>query len=355
MLVKIKEDTVVSAVFGKYAFETVSVGGGRVESDFTGPDDVTFSAVSEEDVFSCFEWNGCVTNLTPVSIQLVSDTVITATFSAASYLVVDISGGTSAQKWPYRITTDKPDVENDNCRGEELWLRYVPPGSYMMGSPKNENGRGTREDQHKVTISKGFYIGVFEVTRKQFKYITDTSYYSDKEATYPVRSVNYNQLKSDASITSKSVIKVMRDKTRLQFDLPTEAQWEYACRAGTTTAYNSGNNMGDKGYHLTDICNDIDVGLKKVGIKKPNKWGLYDMHGNVWEWCLDWYTDNLGFDPVVDPTGPETGEKKVLRGGCYRSFENECRSAYRSYSEPDHNCNDDFYERFGFRFVINEK
>ena len=356
LLVKMTGDTAVKAFFGKYDCETVVVGSGILKSEFTGADEITLRAINEEDIFSHFEWNGCVTNLSPVSIQLVSDTVITAVFSAANYMVVDLSSGTSAKTWSSRITKNKPDITSDKCRGEELWLRYVPPGVYMMGSPKNEAGRGNREDQHEVTITKGFYIGIFEVTQKQFKYITDTSYYSDKEATYPVRSVNYNQLKSDASITSKSVIKVMRDKTRLQFDLPTEAQWEYACRAGTTTAYNSGNNMGDKGFDLTEICIDIYVGSpQKVGIKKPNKWGLYDMHGNVWEWCLDWYTDNLGFDPVVDPTGPETGEKKVLRGGCYRSWENECRSAYRSYLEPDHYVSPNEDHRFGFRFVINEK
>ena len=356
LLVKMTGDTAVKAFFGKYDCETVVVGSGIVKSEFIGTDEITLRAINEEDIFSHFEWNGCVTNLSPVSIQLVSDTVITAVFSAANYMVVDLSSGTSAKTWSSRITKNKPDITSDKCRGEELWLRYVPPGVYMMGSPQNEAGRGTREDLHEVTITKGFYIGVFEVTQKQFKYITDTSYHSDKEATYPVRSVNYNQLKSDASITSKSVIKVMRDKTRLQFDLPTEAQWEYACRAGTTTAYNSGNNMGDKGFDLTEICIDIYVGSpQKVGIKKPNKWGLYDMHGNVWEWCLDWYTDNLGFDPVVDPTGPETGEKKVLRGGCYRSWENECRSAYRSYLEPDHYVSPNEDHRFGFRFVINEK
>ena len=363
MLVKIKEDTVVSAVFGKYAFETVSVGGGRVESDFTGPDDVTFSAVSEEDVFSYFEWNGCVTNLTPVSIQLTCDTVVTATFTAANYLVVDISGGTSAKKWPYIITTRRPNVTSDECRGKALWLRYVPPGSYMMGSPENETGRGNREDQHKVTISKGFYIGVFEVTQEQYKLITDTDHPST-EGLLPARKVNYEILRGKYAgagwpehdrVDSSSVIGVIRAKTGLRFDIPTEAQWEYACRASTTTAYNSGNNMYDKDFDLTEICNDISVGIQKVGIKKPNKWGLYDMHGNVWELCLDWYVDNLGFDPVTDPLGPETGTQRVLRGGCYRDFEEKCRSAYRSYSEPDHDSSQDWYQRFGFRFVINEK
>ena len=362
MVINLTEDTAVSAVFGKYDCETVVVGSGHVESKFTGIDEVTLSAISEEDVFSCFEWNGCVTNLTPVSIQLVADTVVTATFSAANYLVVDISGGTSAQKWPYRITTDKPDVENDNCRGEELWLRYVPPGSYMMGSPKNENGRGTREDQHKVTISKGFYIGVFEVTQKQYKLITDTSYPNNKD-TYPCCKVNFEMLRGKGvgagwpehdRVNSSSVVGVIRAKTGLRFDIPTEAQWEYACRAGTTTAYNSGNNMFDKNFNLKEICNYLSSETLKVGSLKPNKWGLYDMHGNVWEWCLDWYVDNLGFDSAVDPKGPETGEMRVLRGGYYRSDWNECRSAYRSYSEPDNSFYADPYPRFGFRFIVNE-
>ncbi|MBO7434903.1 SUMF1/EgtB/PvdO family nonheme iron enzyme [bacterium] len=357
------KDTVASAVFGKYECEIVVVGSGRVKSEFTGADEIYLSAISEEDIFSCFEWNGCVTNLSPISIQLACDTVVTATFTAANYLVVDIRGGTSAEKWPYIITTRKPNVASDECRGEELWLRYVPPGSYTMGSPKNENGRGTREDQHKVTISKGFYIGVFEVTQKQYKLITDTSYPNNKD-TYPCCKVNFEMLRGKDvgagwpehdRVNSSSVIGVIRAKTGLRFDIPTEAQWEYACRAGTTTAYNSGNNMYDKNFDLKEICNYLSSETLKVGSLKPNKWGLYDMHGNVWEWCLDWYTDNLGFDPVVDPTGPETGETKVLRGGYYRSEWYECRSAYRSYSEPDHDSSQSVFQRFGFRFVVNEK
>ena len=363
-LIHMTEDTAVSAFFGKYDCDIVVVGSGRVESEFTGADEIYLNAISEEDIFSRFEWNGCVTNLSPVSIQLVSDTVITTIFSAANYIVVDISGGPEAEEWPYRITTEKPDVTSDACRGEELWLRYVPSGVYMMGSPRNEAGRGTREDQHEVTLSKGFYIGVFEVTRKQFKYLTGKGYPSNpEEATYPVRDVNYVTLRGEIgagwpdndNVSPESVMGVIRAKTGLQFDLPTEAQWEYACRATTTPAYNSGNNMGDKGFDLTEICNEVHVGLKKVGIKKPNKWNLYDMHGNVWEWCLDWYVANLGFDPAVDPKGPETGETRILRGGCYQSFENECRSAYRSYTEPNHDCSQDWYQRFGFRFIINEE
>lgn len=357
------KDTVASAVFGKYECEIVVVGSGRVKSEFTGADEIYLSAISEEDIFSCFEWNGCVTNLSPISIQLACDTVVTATFTAANYLVVDIRGGTSAEKWPYIITTRKPNVASDECRGEELWLRYVPPGSYTMGSPKDENGRGTREDQHKVTISKGFYIGVFEVTQKQYKLITDTSYPDNKD-TYPCCKVNFEMLRGKDvgagwpehdRVNSSSVIGVIRAKTGLRFDIPTEAQWEYACRAGTTTAYNSGNNMYDKNFDLKEICNYLSSETLKVGSLKPNKWGLYDMHGNVWEWCLDWYTDNLGFDSKVDPRGPETGTTRVLRGGYYRSEWYECRSAYRSYSEPDHDSSQSVFQRFGFRFVINEK
>ena len=370
LLINLTEDTVASAVFGKYDCETVVVGSGRVESEFTGADEITFTAISEEDVFSCFEWDGCVTNLSLVSIQLVSDTVVTATFSAANYIVVDISGGTSVSKWPYRITTDKPDVTNVKCMREELWLRYVPPGSYMMGSPENETGRGTREDQHKVTISKGFYIGVFEVTKKQYKLITNKDY-PENEGNYPACNINYDMLRKDINLLyfgstlrgwplddrvgGQSAIGIIRGKTGLSFNIPTEAQWEYACRAGTTTAYNSGNNMHDKDFNLNELCNYKSSGTQRVGSLKPNKWGLYDMHGNVWEWCLDWYTDNLGFNPVISPKGPKTGGMRVLRGGCFRSEEKECRSAYRFNSEPDHDCSNDYFKRFGFRFVINEK
>ena len=355
MLVNLTEDTVVSAVFGEYECETVVVGGGRVESEFTGADEITLNAISEEDIFSCFEWNGCVTNLPSISIQLVSDIVVTATFSAANYIVVDLSGGTSVGKWPYRITTDKPDVTSDKCKSEELWLRYVPPGSYMMGSPENETGRGANEDQHKVTISKGFYIGVFEVTQQQYRLMTGTSYYGG--GTHPYGKINFETLRGtkDFTVDYFSVIGRIREKTGLVFDIPTEAQWEYACRATTTTAYNSGNNVGDKDFDLKEICNYNGPPILEVGSKKPNKWGLYDMHGNVWEWCRDRYTDNLGFDPKIDPTGSKAGSTRVLRGGCYQSSGNECRSACRFHLKPDYDISGEFQRRYGFRFIVNKK
>ncbi|MBO4545846.1 MAG: formylglycine-generating enzyme family protein, partial [Verrucomicrobia bacterium] len=136
-----------------------------------------------------------------------------------------------------------------------------------------------------------------------------------------------------------------------EYTLPTEAQWEYACRAGTTTALNSGKNLSD-----AEKCPEMDeVGWYSynsnrtthlVGQKQPNAWGLYDMHGNVFEWCLDWYGD-YPTTAVIDPTGPDTGSKRVLRGGAWRTYANLCRSAYRDSKSPD-----DHYSFYGFRVAL---
>lgn len=118
--------------------------------------------------------------------------------------------------------------------------------------------------------------------------------------------------------------------------LPTEAQWEYACRAGTTTAFCSGNDVDELSYYAWfDGFESSMLSTKTVGQKDPNNWGLYDMHGNVREWCSDWYGD-YGSANVTDPTGPENGGGRVLRGGSWGSYDLSCRSAYRSYFIPDH-------------------
>ena len=169
----------------------------------------------------------------------------------------------------------------------------------------------------------------------------------------------------------------LRKKTGIIFDLPTEAQWEYACRAGTTTALNSGKNLSnwrecdemaevgryaynggqDKGYDDCKDYYDDYVAHAKVGLYLPNAWGLYDMHGNVWEWCLDWYENDLGSDPVTDPKGALKGEScRVLRGGSWHDVACSCRSASRILYSPE---GDVYYFRsadrdddFGFRVAL---
>ncbi len=253
--------------------------------------------------------------------------------SVPLYMVVDLSEGPDANSYPVRYTGEAPNLDDDTCRTTELWLRRISPGKFTMGSPAEEMGRSDDELQHEVTITKSFYIGVFECTQKQWQLVTrgNPSYY--KNDLNPVERINHD--------TTKEFLNTLKNKTGLAFDLPTEAQWEYACRAGTTTAFNSGkdltnpngadsalNEVGNGGGYNTD---------SKVGSYKPNAWGLYDMHGNVWEWCLDWYdSEYYSVSPAEDPAGPTTGSARVIRGGSSHSqASKDCRSAKRSNNNPN--------------------
>jgi len=354
------EDTELTAVFGVYNLTLEIIGSGSVDVEYIGQDEVKLTAENDQDVFSNFTWGDNSSNYNPLTITLTSDTTVTATFKEVTrkYLVIDISGGPSADSWPYRYTSDAPEVQSNACKTTELWLRYIPAGTFSMGSPESEYGRGTREVAHEVTLTKDFYIGVFELTAKQYELITGNEQYG--EETYPVVNVVYDNLRGTVKgaewpasdeVDADSFMGIIRAKTGLRFDLPTEAQWEYACRATTVTAFNNGKNLDDEDLNLAEIAYYAGTagGRNKVGSLKPNLWGLYDMHGNVWEWCLDWYTDNLGTDPVVDPVGLDEGTQKTLRGGSFNDGASACRSAYRAHTETDHNM-----DRLGFRPVVNQ-
>ena len=359
VLVDLEEDTDFTAVFGNYDLTVDVVGNGFVGVEYIGPDEVKLTAFAGADIFQSFSWDGNVSSESPLIIAMTGDTVVTATFVNISYIVIDISKGFLADSWPYRYSADGPDVKNDECKTTELWLKFIPAGEFTMGSPESEYGRGSREVAHSVTLTKGFFIGVFEMTKRQHELITGTDPLGYDDS-YPVTQVTFDFLRgtdkganwpADDEVDDGSFMGILRAKTGLRFDLPTEAQWEYACRATTTNAFNNGKNLDDPDLDLSEIAyyKENAGGTRKVGSLKPNQWGLYDMHGNVWEWCLDWYTDNLGTEPVVDPVGLTTGNQKTLRGGSFNDEASACRSAYRAHTETDHNM-----DRLGFRPVINQ-
>ena len=277
-----------------------------------------------------------------VSIQMQSD-----------YLVVDLSGGPEAESYPVRFSTIGPNLADDACRTTELWLRRIPRGTFTMGSPKDELGRGADETQHQVTLTP-CYIGVFEMTQKQYELVMGSNPSKYQGDTRPVEQVSYDDLRGTSAeggagwpakghaVDATSFFGVLRAKTGLEFDLPTEAQWEYACRAGTTTALNSGKNLTatDECPNLAEVGryyynrNDGKGGYgehTKVGCYLPNAWGLYDMHGNVWEWCLDLRGDYPA-SAVTDPAGADSGSTRVVRGGSWNNVAQDCRSASRSSS-----------------------
>jgi formylglycine-generating enzyme required for sulfatase activity len=217
-----------------------------------------------------------------------------------------------------------------------MTFKYIPPGTFWMGSPTDELGRDSDETRHQVTLTKGFYMQTTEVTQKQWEEVmgTNPSYFLACGDNCPVERVSWNDIQE-----FKDAINAMDGYT---YRLPTEAEWEYACRANptSTTAFANGgitvtdcskdSNLDAMGWY----CYNSNNTTHAVKQKQANAWGLYDMHGNVWEWCSDWY-GTYPTSAVTDPTGSSTGDDRVLRGGSW--FDNAwfCRSAYRYYFTPD--------------------
>ncbi len=219
----------------------------------------------------------------------------------------------------------------------ELALRWCPPGTFTMGSPKTEEGRYDNEIQHRVTLTRGFWLGETEVTQGLWKEVMGDNPSSFKSGDdYPVEEVSWYDCQEFVK-----KLNARYAQPGLKWSLPTEAQWEYACRAGTTTAYFWGNALnGDRancdGNHP---CGTTKKGVDKekttqVGSYAANEWGLYDMHGNVWEWCSDW-DGNYPSSAVTDPPGSTSGSCRVGRGGSWDDFARYCRSAYRIRIIPE--------------------
>ena len=273
---------------------------------------------------------------------------------SAPYMVVDLSGGVDALSYPVSYLSSVPEGGwGDEYKTTKLVLRLIPPGSFMMGSPSDENGRGRYEDLHGVVLTKPFYIGVFEVTQKQYQLVmaSNPSYpapTSDYLYRCPVNRISYNDIRGSINgvgwpthnqVDANSFMGRLRSKVNMLFDLPTEAQWEYACRAGTSAALHSGksgsgsavseiaryadnrgSNTGKAGWNDYQVC---------VGQYLPNSWGLFDMAGNVAEWCRDGWQSSLGTIPTIDPKG-SFDSSRVFRGGAYNYGWDGCRSAYRN-------------------------
>jgi sulfatase modifying factor 1 len=211
---------------------------------------------------------------------------------------------------------DKPDLIV-NSIGMKLAL--IPAGEFQMGSPDSEPDHGDDEAQHLVKITSPFYLAVHEVTQQQYEKVIGARPWEDRPDVkmgddYPAVYVSWND--------AVQFCHKLSEKEGVKYHLPTEAEWEYACRAGTTTAYSFGDDASTLGEYAWHEKNTMDIGEKYahlVGQKLPNHWGLYDMHGNVWEWCLDWSGPYGNEEMVSDPAGPSRGNRKVLRGGSFNA------------------------------------
>lgn len=215
-------------------------------------------------------------------------------------------------------------------------LALIPKGTFMMGSPTSEEHRWDNEEQHQVTISKDFYLGITEVTQGQYEKVMGTnpsSFQGDEikgsSANHPVEQVSWE----DAVEFCKKLSELPEEKKAGRvYRLPTEAEWEYACRAGSNTAYSFGKSARSLGDYASFKGNSNQQ-THPVGEKKANAWGLYDMHGNVWEWCSDWYGE-YPTGTVTDPIGPQEGPDRVFRGGGWLLVATDCRSANRYRDVP---------------------
>jgi formylglycine-generating enzyme required for sulfatase activity len=245
----------------------------------------------------------------------------------------------------------------DNYEVAGIRFCWCPPGKFLMGSPRTEPERRPDEDQVEVTLTKGFWMAKFETTQGQWKRVMGKlpgplTAELPEGNDFPVGNVNF----AEAEAFCRKLNKTHRQSGELPkdwgFRLPTEAQWEYACRAGTTTATAFGDKLSSKqanfkgkpynGAEPNPALNRV----AKVGSYPPNAWGLHDLHGNIWEWCRDWYHPNLpgGIDPDLSFA---RASSRVRRGGGWTDDGWPCRSAFRLRFEPERR-----YDHIGFRIVI---
>lgn len=216
-----------------------------------------------------------------------------------------------------------------------LKLIWCPPGRFLMGSPKSELGRFANEAQTEVSFSKGFFLQHTELTQQQWLALRQTNPSDFKGPENPVENVSWDDARQFCEDLTKKALEDSEIPRGWKFALPTEAQWEYACRAGTQTPLNNGKSItvtAGLAPELDEVAwyeaNSSEC-AHPVAQKKPNAWGFYDMHGNLWEWCSDWFVFRL--PGGVAPEGPREGAAKVIRGGSwYIGYPAFCRSAYRS-------------------------
>jgi len=299
------------------------------------------------------DWKGDPTDLKAVVTAWEPD-------NPPDYLVVGLETPNDVRYYVSTNALPSGGLANDIYRLRKLVLRRIPAKNvqWRMGAPTTEPGVTTKdgvqtdtrtnETTHLVTLTSDYYMGIYELTQRQ--YLTVRGWTHENPSCFkgdqrPLETIMYNDVRNPdwpnsgrSNVGSSTFMGAVRARTGVEFDLPTEAQWEYACRAGTSTGYNNGQDL--EGMESTGALaplawyNSADgQNTKNVGLKQPNAWGLYDMHGNVFEFCLDRCNKadlSMAGDAVRDPTGQTSGDQRIMRGGCFESKAYLCRSAARS-------------------------
>ena len=249
--------------------------------------------------------------------------------------------------------------------GKQMDFVWIEEGSFLMGSPIDEEGRSSDETQHNVTLSKGFYLGKYEVTQEQWESVMNTKPWLDKyrgqldgiifgemsvisSSNYPVVYVSWQD--------AQRFVNRLNQQTGTElYRLPTEAEWEYAARAGTNTRWFFGENkslLRDYAWYEENTWNIGSKHAQPIGLKKPNQWGLHDMYGNVWEWCQDKY-GYYGQGEKTDPQGPSTGLYHVMRGGSFSYGAQSISSAHRGSEQQllSYGFRSSYHGGLGFRLL----
>ena len=254
--------------------------------------------------------------------------------------VLVLAGGTlyvlgapgGAEPPPEEAQPGEGEITVDLPGGATMEFVWIEPGTFTMGSPESEPGRSDDEGpQHEVTISRGFWLGKYEVTQGQWESVMGTTPWSGRSyvqanAELPAVYISWEDVQELVQALNAAAGDSL-------YRLPTEAEWEYGCRAGTTTRWSFGDEAGELGDYAWYWGNLGERYAHQVGTKLRNPWGLFDMQGNVWEWCLDWW-GTYPSEAQVDPLGPSTGSRRVIRGGYAELYAQYARSAVRYFQSP---------------------
>lgn len=301
-------------------------------------------------------------NLALIRFCLFSSVFVCGCVTHPRYMVVDLTSNSTGDSCAVSYLSEAPESGwTDEYKTDKLVLRWVAPGEFVMGSPKDEFARfEPHETQHGVVLSKGFWIGVFKCTQAQWKNVMGENSGGGERGKMPKARVSYVDLRGNqkglswpevGEVDESSFFGALQAKTGLKFDLPTDAQWEYACRAGTTNALYNGASLQKRGHDESIDClaRHFSPSPVPVGSLLPNPLGLYDMYGNGWEWIRDRCVGDLGTARVVDPVGPAVGDARVARSCGWGNNAYCCRSANRHFGDPKSR-----YFDYGFRIGCEE-